>query len=301
MSRKSFDVFGLGQCSLDYIGKIGTYPLPDAKCEISGMIIQGGGPVATALVALARWGLSCYFCGLIGDDLFGYEINASLRTEGVSTEGLAVRQGASSQFAFIAAEPDAARRTVFWQRPTGEPLQPEDVDIDAVRTSRVLHTDGLFIDAALHAAGIAKKEGIPVVVDAGTMRDGMLDLARLAEFYIVSETFSRALTGQDNPHETCGILHNLGPKVVCVTLGNRGYVALAGGRAFEKPAYPAKAVDTTGCGDIFHAGFIYGLLKNWDEARCLDLGAWAAARVSTKMGGRTGIPSLHELNTNGYL
>ena len=70
-NKASIEVFGIGQCSLDYIGKIQAYPPPDRKCEFTDMVIQGGGPVATALVALARWGVSCAFAGVLGDDLFG--------------------------------------------------------------------------------------------------------------------------------------------------------------------------------------------------------------------------------------
>jgi hypothetical protein len=64
MQKRTADVFGLGQCSLDCIRGIMSYPLPDAKCEFTGMILQGGGPVATALVAMSHRGLSCYFAGM---------------------------------------------------------------------------------------------------------------------------------------------------------------------------------------------------------------------------------------------
>ncbi len=73
----TFDIFGLGQCSLDCIGRIDAYPPPDVKCECSETVIQGGGPVATALVALSQWGISCAFTGVIGDDLFGSMIDNS--------------------------------------------------------------------------------------------------------------------------------------------------------------------------------------------------------------------------------
>jgi sugar/nucleoside kinase (ribokinase family) len=68
----------------------------------------------------------------------------------------------------------------------------------------------------------------------------------------------------------------------------------------ERPAYPAEAVDTTGCGDLFHAGFIYGVIQGWDVEKSLDLAAWSAAMVSRKLGGRAGIPSLDELAEAGY-
>lgn len=91
MSTGVSRVFGLGQCSLDHVGKIDRYPPPDVKCEIFETVIQGGGPTATALAALSRWGIPCYFAGVVGDDLFGGMIETSLREEGVNTEGLVIR------------------------------------------------------------------------------------------------------------------------------------------------------------------------------------------------------------------
>jgi len=300
MAQPSFQVYGLGQCALDYIGKIEAYPPPDLKCEFSDMVIQGGGPVATALVALARWGLSCAFAGVLGDDLFGGKIKASLDGEGVDTSGVLIRKGCESQFAFIVAEPAVSRRTIFWRRPTGPPPGSDEIDYSIIRRAKVLHIDGLFAEASLAACNAAKESGVEVVVDAGSLRDGMLELARLSDYYLASQTFTKALMGDDKPLEACYKLAELGPRVACVTLGTKGYVALAEGQVIEQPAYQVKAVDTTGCGDLFHAGFIYGVIQGWDVEKSLDLGAWSAAMVSRKLGGRTGIPSLKELVKQGY-
>ena len=295
MSKGVPQVFGLGQCSLDHIGKVDGYPPPDHKCELFETVIQGGGPAATAMVALSRWGLSCYIAGVIGDDLFGRLIETSLREEGVNTAGLVIRKGATSQFAFIAAEPVLGRRTVFWQRPTGQEIRPDEIDLTILRQARVLHTDGLCMETALFAAGKARQSGVPVVVDAGTLRDGMVELARLSDCFIASEPFARALTGDHDPRRACRMLSDLGPRVVGVTLGEAGYVAMAGGKWIERQAYRVKAVDTTGCGDVFHAGFVYGLVHGWNAEKSLDLGAWAAAQVSLQLGGRSGIPTLDAL------
>ncbi len=254
--------------------------------------MQGGGPVATALVALARWGMQCSFCGVTGDDSFGKEIRDSLSRENVNTDRIAVRPKSSSQIAFIAAEPENSRRTIFWQRPTGHPLTPGEVDTALIGASAMVHTDGLFIEAAIHAATAAKRMGIPVSVDAGTLRDGMLELARVSDYFIASESFGRQLIGADDPESACRAIAQLGPRVAGITLGERGYAAYEGGRMIRKPAYKVKAVDTTGCGDVFHAGFIFGVLSGLDTETSLDIGAWAASRVSMRPGGRTGIPSL---------
>ena len=266
MGKHFFQVFGLGQCCLDYIVKVSTFPAPDSKCEFSDMVVQGGGPVATALVALTRWGIPCTFAGVLGDDPFGPVIKASLDDEGVDTSGVLVRKGFDSQFAFAVAEPGLGRRTIFWRRPTGPPPVPEELDVHLV----------------------------PVIVDAGSFREGMVDLAPFSVYFLASAAFAQAFTGDDKPLDACFKLAELGPPVVGVTLGPEGYVALDRGRIIKRPAYPVEAVDTTGCGDIFHAGFIYGLLANWNVEKSLDFAAWAAAMASLKLGGRAGIPLLED-------
>jgi sulfofructose kinase len=292
MNTPLTQVYGLGQCALDHLALIKSYPEPDTKCEFKELVVQGGGPVATALVALSRWGISCAFAGVIGDDRFGAEIRQSLDVEGVDTRGLLVRAGCSSQFAFIVAEAGSGRRTIFWRRPTGAAPSANELDLGAIRSARVLHTDGLFIDASLAAADAARAAGVPVVVDAGTLRDGMLELAKRSDYFLASATFARALVGENQPLDACRRLAELGPQVVGVTLGEKGYVTLAAGLVIERPAYRVPAVDTTGCGDVFHAGFIYGLIQGWTTEDSLDFGAWAAARVSLRLGGRDGIPPL---------
>jgi sugar/nucleoside kinase (ribokinase family) len=123
----------------------------------------------------------------------------------------------------------------------------------------------------------------------------MLELARLSDYYLASETFARALVGDANPLEACKKLAELGPRVVGITLVPKGYIALEDGRTIERSAYQVEAIDTTGCGDVFHAGFTYGVVQGWDVERSLDLGAWAAAMVGGQLGGRAGIPTREEL------
>jgi ribokinase len=297
---RPFEVIGLGQCPVDYLGTIKAYPPPDTKCEFSGLVVEGGGPAATAMVALARWGVSCAFSGIVGDDLFGNVIKASLEQEGVDTGGVLTRKGYDSQFAFIAIEPTAARRTIFWRKPTGPRLEPEELDLEAIKKAKVLHVDGLYPEAALAACKAIRRTGGQVVVDAGTLREGMLDLAHVSDYFVVSETFAMSLMGDNTPLDACQRLAELGPKVVGVTLGARGYVALAEGSVIERPAHPVEALDTTGCGDAFHAGITYGVVNQWDIEKNLDFGAWAAAMVSRKLGGRAGIPTLEQIGQAGY-
>ena len=292
MAEKTCDVYGLGQSCWDYIAQMDTYPPPDTKSEMSSFFVQGGGPVATALVALSRWGLSCSLCGVVGDDTYGEQILNSLKEEKVNTDDVFVRKDSHSQIAFIITEKVAGNRTIFWRRPTGLFLQPEEPDYDIIRNARMVYTDGLFLEASLAVAKAARENGIPVVVDAGTLREGSLGLASFSDYYIVAQPFARSLIGEDNPRKACLEMQKLGPGVVGVTLGNKGYVVLAGKEWIEDSAYSVDTIDTTGCGDVFHAGIAYGILQKWKLAKTLDFAAWAAAQVSTRLGGRTAIPAV---------
>jgi ribokinase len=291
---QNVSVYGLGQCCIDYLGRINRYPEPDEKCEFTNLVTDGGGPVATALVALSRWGMSCSIAGVVGDDRFGAEIRRGLEREGVDCADLIVRDNAESQFAFIVAEPGVGRRTIFWRRPTGAPPRPDEIDLDAVRRARVLHTDGLFPEASLAAARAAHESGVDVVVDAGSVREGMLELARSSHHFIASSTFAGVFAPGAEPAEVCRRLADLGPRVTGVTVGPRGYVGFADGRVFERDAYRVDSIDATGCGDIFHAGYTYGLLQRWPVEKRFDFGAWSAAQVSCSLGGRFGIPDVRE-------
>ncbi len=244
-------------------------------------------------MALSRWGLDGYLAGVTGDDDFGQKILAFLAGEGVDVRGVQIRRGGQSQFAFIISETSNARRTIFWQRPTGRPLGPDEIDRDILLQSSLLYTDGLFAEASLYACRKAKDAGIPVMVDAGTLREGMFEMAGMSDCFIASQTFSDAFA--ETPAETCRKLAGMGVKLAGVTLGEKGYVALTEGRFLQKAAYPASACDTTGCGDVFHAGVAYGLVRGWSAEKALDLGAWAAAQASTQMGGRKGIPEKRAL------
>src|SRR5574337_415171 len=104
-------VVGIGQCAWDILGVVDRFPQADTKKEVLVWEEQGGGPVATALAALSRLGVSCRFHGVIGDDREGAAIRQSLIDEGVDVTGLAKRTNASSQTAFIAVDKSMGTRT----------------------------------------------------------------------------------------------------------------------------------------------------------------------------------------------
>ncbi len=290
-------VAGIGQCCLDFITLIDAYPESDTKKEVLHWTEQGGGPVATALATLSRFRIPCRFAGIVGDDEAGFKILQSLLNAKIDTAYLAEREGAVSQRAFIAVEKATGRRTIFWQRPSGPPLMHDEIDEEFFRGAKFLLLDGLMKEASLSAARMAKALGIPVMLDAGRVRDGMLELAALCDYVVGSEEFARGLGWTGDGTAFAETVREQGWGTTTITLGELGSYTYHGFRSVYVPAFPVDAVDTTGAGDVFHGAYIAGLLQGWDLETVLYFASGAAALKCTVFGGRAGIPELATLLT----
>jgi sulfofructose kinase len=288
-------VVGLGQCSLDILGRVGLYPELDQKAELSSLLFQGGGPVATALVTLARLGVATAMVGAIGDDEFGQHIRRELEAEQVDCTHLRKILGASSQIAFIAVD-DCGHRNIFWYRGTACPELPESPLLFLPPSVEVLHLDGLHLDAALAAARLARSRGIVTVLDGGTLRTGMERLLPLIDHLVVSEKFARQYSSSSDPDIALRRLADCGAGAVTVTCGRSGSRSMtAEGQVLCQKAFAIDVVDTTGCGDVYHGGYIYGILQGWPLAVTVRFATACAALKTRALGGRTAIPRLPEV------
>lgn len=290
---KSYDVVGCGYACIDFLGTVPHFPEIDTKLDLTTLTIQGGGPVATALVALARLGARTLFLGKVGSDDFGRQILEGLKAEHVAVEAT-VATDQTSPFAFVLVTPDS-RRTVVWTRGTAPLLSPGEVDADLITSGRVLILDDIEIPAGIRAAEIARESGIPVILGAGTPRAGIEQLIRLSDEVVMAEKFPFRLTGERDHHQALAAILKLGPKRATVTMGDRGCLHLdAGGALHDQPAFKIEAIDTTGAGDAFHGGYVYGRLQDWDMPQVLRFASAVAALKTRKVGGRTALPDLAE-------
>jgi sulfofructose kinase len=162
--------------------------------------------------------------------------------------------------------------------------------------------DGFDTAAATQAAQWAREVGIPVIADLDEIYSGVETLLENIDYLIVSRDFPCRLTRERNlesalPH----IQRRYGNRLTAATLGEEGVVAWDGKRLHHAAAYRVPVKDTTGAGDIFHAGFIYALLQDWPLQRQLDFACAAAALNCTASGARGGIQpvsAIEELMAN---
>lgn len=291
--RNKIDIAGLGYTALDYLCKVPALPGKNLKMEISDFMIQGGGPTATAMVTVSRLGLNSAYMGKIGDDAFGNRMIDELNHEGVDTSCVVVEKGERSQFAFIMVDEKTADRTILWTRGTVSPMTPGEVDLGIIERADVLLIDSLEPQAALHAARFAAENRIPVVIDAGTLREGVRELLPFCDYIVASEVFAGQISGGGGPQEGLEAMESFGPRAGVVTRGERGCMALSDKGLIEVEPFVVDAEDTTGAGDVFHGAFCYGVYMGWSlRDICVFSNAVAALKCRC-MGGRAGIPDIN--------
>ena len=298
MPQKRFDAVGIGLNSADQFCVVREYPRPDTKSGVLETAREGGGQAATATAALARLGMRAAYIGAVGDDEPGAFSLASLRADGVNVEGVVTQRGRASQSAIIIVQQEGdgeekGSRTILWRREVS--LARGDVNEEIVRAGRALHLDGHHVEAEIRAARWAREEGAPVFLDAERAPEGTRELIGLTDYLIAAEDFPALLTGVSDHHEALRRLHAMGPKVAGVTLGSRGALAYDGARFYEAPGFHVDVLDTTGAGDAFHGGFLYGVLRKMGLEDTLRFANAVAAMNCTALGGRAALPRLSEV------
>ncbi len=294
--RNHVSVIGVGQACVDYLGRLRTFPEEDGKVELLDITVQCGGPASTALVTLSRLGIKTGFFGSISDDSLGEEIIKGLKEDNIDISGVKITPGYTSPFAFIAINARDGRRTIFWHRGSVPHLRAQDIDLGIYPNARILHVDSLMVEAITEAVIQAKQRGMLVVMDAGTLRDGIPEILKMVDVLIASEPFSIQLAGEYNtPEYALRKLKSYGSKEVVITLGKRGSVGLSNDSFIVQDAYNVQAVDTTGAGDVYHGAYIYGLIRGWPMGECMRFASAVSAIKCTKIGARRGIPSLEQV------
>ncbi len=294
LQDKPFDVVGMGLNSVDFISVVPEFPVPNSKMKMLRFSKEGGGQVATAMVALSRWSVKTKYIGKVGDDELGQFSLHCLRQEGVDVSSVMIEPNATNQFAMIIVDGSTGDRTILWNRDERLMYCEGELQKEEICSGKLLHLDGHDIDAALQCARWAKEEEIPIVVDLDKVEPLTSELIKEVDFVITSSRFPILFTGISDQKKALLELQKHTSGFLCATLGHEGAMALVNGEFLSIEGLKVTSVDTTGAGDIFHAGFIYGLLQNWEVAEILRFANAAAALKCQDLGGRKGIPTLEE-------
>ncbi len=296
--EKEFDAVGFGLNAVDHLIVAPRYPAFDTKTRFTDYKLAAGGQTASAMTGLQRLGLKTAYAGRFGSDDAGRFGLQSLVDEGVDTRFAEVVDGARTQTAFIIIDGQSGERTILWDRDERLSYAEEDAPIAIAAHGRVLHIDAHDPPACLVLAREARRVGTVVSLDVDNIYDGLPQLLPFVDVLLSSAEFPHRLTGiEDEQAALIEIKSRFGSSVVGMTRGVRGAILYCEGAFVESPAFnvPSVCLDTTGAGDAFHAGFLYGLLKGEEIEACLRAACAVAALKCRSLGARTGLPTRAEL------
>lgn len=298
-TEREFDAVGFGLNAVDHLVVVPEYPAFDTKTRFVEHTQSAGGQTATCMVGLQRLGLRTAYAGRFGTDAAGRFGLQTLRAEGVDLTHAESVEGARNQIAFIIIDARTGERTIIWDRDERLAYAPDEAPTNFAARGRVLHLDAHDPPACARLAREARAAGTIVSADIDNIYAGLAELLPLIDVLISSGEFPTRLTGiADERAALVEVKARYGCAVTGMTRGRRGALLYHAGAFVEAPAcaVPGGCRDTTGAGDAFHAGFLYGLLRGEEIEASLRFGCAVAALKCRNLGARTALPFVDELN-----
>jgi sugar/nucleoside kinase (ribokinase family) len=291
-ARRGADVLGIGNSCVDLLMRVQHYPQAGDTAPLLRADMQPGGQVASAMIGCARLGLRAKFALRTGKDAAGDRQHSALEREGVDLSLARQIDGVPSAKAYIVIDEQTGERGVIWNTDTRLRVLPADLDEMTVTSSRALYFDGQDEEACLVAARWARAAGIPVISDIDMVRPGTASLVPCITDFISNAEFTIAYGAEPDLKAAMVRIASQGPRIVCATLGPDGAVAFDGREFIHSPAFAVHAVDTTGAGDAFHAGYVHALLAGLPLPERLRFANATAGLACTVVGAQAGLPRL---------
>ncbi len=299
----SFDVIGFGALNVDKLYKVNRIARPDEESVVSDFSESCGGSAANTLVDLAKFGVDVGFVGKVADDREGRLHLEEFDEQGVDTEGV-VRTEAGRSGNAIGFVDEEGERALYIDPGVNDELKFEEIDLDYIKEAEYLHLSS-FVGAK--PFNIQRKivgklhDSVKISLDPGIIyaQEGLDSLRPIIEktsVFLPSEKELKILTGEDY-EKGAQKIRDIGPDVVGVKRGDRGCYVINGEDSFSVEPYQVDVVDTTGAGDAFSAGFLYGLLEGEELYKCGKIGNYVASQCIVEMGARPDFSDISKLES----
>lgn len=301
-----YDVVCLGNICADAIGRpIDSIGEKGKIIRVEQLELHTGGCATNSAIDLAKIGVKVAIAGKIGNDGFGSFIFNSLEAEGVNVEGLKREDGISTSASMILVGSDG-ERTILHSFGSNAVFTKEDIDLSFISKAKILFVAGSLLmprfDGEPTARILKKAQGMGVytVLDTawdstGRWMKAIGPCLPYLDLFIPSEDEARMLSNKEDPKDMADVFLSMGAKSVVIKLGKKGCLIRNAQESIAVPAFKVDAVDATGAGDSFVAGFITGLLKGWDLEQCGIFANAVGAHCVMDMGASKGIKSFDEI------
>lgn len=285
----------VGHSAYDITYLLPNFPIENKKYRALERIMVSGGPAGNASYLLGKYGQEVSYITRLGNDVYGNEILNDMRSMKVDIKNIIMKDEYVTPCSLIIANGGNGSRTIINYR---EEKRSENIKFIYEKEPEILHFDGHELDLALEAIKLFPKT--IKVLDAGTYKEGTVVLGALVDYLICSEDFAKDYCKidkieEENFLETLLKLKELNKNTIIITLGERGSIMEENGKVRKFKAFKAKAIDTTGAGDIFHGAFVYGLSKGMTIEKNIEFASACASLSVEKLGGRNSIPEIEEV------
>lgn len=303
-----FDVACLGILVADAVTKtVDEMPEKGKLSAVDSLTLHIGGCASNASVDLAKIGLKAAIVGNVGDDGFGEFLKNSLVKENVNTDGLKVKPGVNTSASVVLVSSNGERSFLHCIGSNAS-LTYEDIDFDIIKNSKILFVAGTNLmpnfdgEPCSRVLKKAREMGVYTALDTAWDTTGRwMEIVKpclpYLDLFIPSYDEARLIAGKDDVEDIADVFLAQGVKLAVIKTGKDGcFIKNSDGEKYSIPTYTdIKAVDTTGAGDSFAAGFIAGLVEGWDLLKCGKFANAVGTHCVMQVGATTGIKSKEEI------
>lgn len=288
-------VVGIGWALCDSVMMVPDYPDENTKTPAMRAFVQAGGPVVRAMLGLARLKVATSVVASVGDDRAGAVVLSELRRAGVDVAGIRTESGCRTRNGHVWLSEESGTRTIVYSDDGHALSGLPAAGRTAIRDAGVLHADARETAAFLEAVSLAREVGASVSIDVGSPKAHLPTFLAHADLVFVPARTLDVITTGSTVEAKLDEMFAYGPRTVVVTRGEAGAEAfhLDGERHSVVPPQ-VRVVDSNGAGDVFAAGYIYGILCGWSRRRRLTFAAAFAAAKCAGLG-NTAIPGIDEV------
>ena len=301
-----FDVCCVGIICADVLAKpVDALPESGKLSLIDILNLEIGGCASNAAIDMAKLGINTAIITKIGQDGFGKFLHGVLEDNKVNTDGVIVDKNVPSSASVVAIGSNS-ERTVLHCLGANAEFTFSEIDLEIIKKSKILFIAGTFLmpkfdgDGTLQLLKMAKETGIVTCLDTAWNSQGtwnkINDSLPFIDWFMPSYEEACEMTSQTEPAKIANTFAEMGSRNIIIKLGSKGcFVKLFEEEGFFVSGYKVNAIDTSGAGDSFCAGFITGLAKGWDIKKASKFANAVGANCVTSIGTTTGIKSLKHI------
>lgn len=282
----------VGQATYDITLPVDKYPTENKKIKTEQKVECGGGSASNVAYLLAKWEMDSYFAGVIGEDYYGQKVIKEFSDAGINTKYLEISPKFPTPSSYIINNIENGSRTIITNRILETKLQATDIQ----EQFDIIFLDGYEEDFAKKA--ISRNPKAIKIIDAGSLNDRTVNLAKLCDYVVCSKDFAEDYTKMSVDYNDLDSIVEIYEKLtknfkgkIIITLEDNGSFTYYNGYKII-PSIQVDAIDSTGAGDIFHGAFVYCIANNFDLIKTMKFSNIAGALSVLNIGARYSIPEL---------